>query len=71
MENLENLQQVKKLSVEERIKIMEMILQSFKTEIKQPTDRIKPKEFKRFKVRQFRLGSEVHVDREELYSERG
>lgn len=26
---------------------------------------------KRFKVRKFSLGEEIHVDRDELYSERG
>ncbi len=57
-----------KSSIEERIKIIELILQSLKSDIK-----AKPAKTKKgkFKVRQFSLGEEVHVDRDEMYSERG
>jgi len=57
-------------SIEERIQIMELILQSLKNEIK-PQHKTEKKHFKPFKIRKFSLGQEVHVDRDELYAERG
>ena len=57
-------------SVEERIKIMELILQSLKNEIRFQL-KTEQKHFKPFKIRKFSLGQEVHVDRDELYAERG
>jgi hypothetical protein len=62
--------QIKQASLEERIQIIEIILQSLKKDI-----RIEPEvgksQFKTFRVRKFSLGEEVHVDRDKLYSERG
>lgn len=56
---------IKKSSIEERIKIIELILQSLKSDIKaKPAKTQKGK----IKVRQFSLGEEVHVDRDEMYS---
>ena len=61
--------QVIQATVNERIRFIEIILQSLKMEIKEkkiPRER----KTKRFKIRQFGLGDEVHLDRDELYSER-
>jgi len=62
--------QIKKAPVEERIQMIEIILQSLKNDIK-PKLKTRATKHKRFKVRKFSLGEEVHVDRDELYSERG
>ena len=55
-------------SVEERIAIIEAILQSLKSDI------IKTSKFKacsqKFEVLTFDLGEDVTIDREELYAER-
>ena len=60
---------IKKTPIEERIQIIELILQSLKNDIKtKNTGKIK---FKQFKIHKFSLGEEVHVNRDEIYSERG
>ena len=61
--------QVIQATVNERIRFVELILQSLRKEIKEEKVRREHKP-KKFKVRQFGLGGEVHVDRDELYSER-
>ena len=61
--------QVIRATVNERIRFIELILQSLKKEIKEEKVHRERKP-KRFKVRQFGLGGEVLVDRDELYSER-
>jgi len=61
--------QVIQATVNERIRFIEIILQSLKKEIKEEKVRRERKP-KRFKVRQFGLGGEVSVDRDELYNER-
>ncbi|MBC8231343.1 hypothetical protein H8E77_17465 [bacterium] len=62
--------QIKQASVEERIQIIELILQSLRKDM-----RLEPgvgkSQFKPFKIRKFSLGEEVHVNRDKLYSERG
>ncbi len=60
--------QIKQASVEERISIIELILQSLQKDIR-PELEVGKSQF--FKIRKFSLGKEVHVDRDELYSERG
>ena len=70
MTDLKIVKQIKKTSVEERIQIIEFILQSLKKDIK-PGFKIKKPPFKHFKIRKFSLGEEVPVDRDKLYSERG
>jgi hypothetical protein len=62
------LNQVIQATVNERIRFIELILQSLKNELAEKARR-QPKP-KRFRVRQFGLGGEVHVDRDELYKER-
>ncbi len=67
MIDLETLEKLQSASVEERIYIIEAILQSLKNDLG-----INPKlspSIKPFKVRQFSLG-EINIDREELYAER-
>ncbi|MCP5052709.1 MAG: hypothetical protein GY940_36415 [bacterium] len=59
---------IKRASVAERLRVIEIILQSLRIDIKEEPP---GKKSKQFKVRQFDLGEEVHVDRDELYSERG
>jgi len=62
--------QVEQSSVAERIRFIEIILQSLRNDIKEKPKE-KSKKSKAFKVRTFDLGEDVHVDRDELYSERG
>ena len=69
MIDLKTVEQIKQAPVEERLHIIELIFQSLKKDIKQRF-KIKQRKFKPFKVRRFSLGQEVHIDREELYSER-
>jgi hypothetical protein len=63
--------QIKKAPIEERIYIIELILQSLKNDIKLNHNKLDTSRFKQFKVRKFSLGEEVHVDRDEIYAERG
>jgi len=70
MIDFKTVNQIKRASVEERLQIIELILQSLKNDMKQES-KIRESGFRPFKVRKFSLGKEVHVDREELYSERG
>ena len=69
MIDLEAVKQIKQASVEERIQIIDLILESLKNDIK-PEFKIEKPQFRHFKIRKFSLGQEVHVDRDELYSER-
>ena len=61
---------IKKSSIEERLQIIEIILQSLRNEIKS-RDKTQKQKMKPFKVRKFSLGEEVHSERDEIYSERG
>jgi hypothetical protein len=70
MIDLKTVDQLKQAPIEERLQIIELILQSLKKDIR-PKPKIEETRVKPFKVRKFSLGQEVHVDREELYSERG
>jgi hypothetical protein len=57
---------IKRAPVSERLHLIELLLKSLKEEIT-----TKPRaKHKRFKIRKFNLGQEVHLDRDELYSER-
>ncbi len=63
--------QIKQSPIAERIRIMEIIFQSLKNDIKKAQENAdKSPKRKPFKVRTFSLGEEVHVDRDELYSDR-
>ncbi len=61
---------IKKTSVEDRLRIIEKILQSIQEDISQKSASERKKSAS-FKVRKFSLGEEVHVDRDILYSDRG
>jgi hypothetical protein len=61
--------EIKQSSIAERIRVMEIIFQSLKNDIKKEQGKTNTKS-KHFKVRKFSLGEEVHVDRDELYSDR-
>ena len=65
-----DIDQLKQAPIEERLQIIELLLQSLKKDIELKQQDGK-KQYKPFKVRKFRLGQEVHVDRDELYSDRG
>jgi hypothetical protein len=71
MINTNTVEQIKKSPVEERIHIIELILQSLKSDLKTKVKSTEKTKFKQFKVRKFSLGEEVHVNRDELYAERG
>jgi hypothetical protein len=64
----ETIEKLQGVSVEERIYVIEAILQSLKKDLGSNSQ---PKSFpKPFKVRQFSLGEDIKIDREELYAER-
>jgi hypothetical protein len=65
----ETINQMKQASFTERIRFIEIILQSLKSDIK-PKKAPRKRKTNTFKVRPFNLGEEVHVDRDELYKER-
>ncbi len=60
------IQEIQDAPVDERIRLIEQILQSLKQDM-QPAQ---PKTKKKFTVRAFNLGAEVHVDRDNLYGDR-
>ncbi len=64
---------IKNSPIEEKIQIIEILLQSLKNDIKNKTTITitDEKKSKQFKVRKFSLGEEVDVNRDEIYSERG
>lgn len=71
MIDLSTVDRIKKSPIEERIQIIELILQSLKNDIKIKTKNVSKTKFRQFKIRKFSLGEEVHVNRDEIYSERG
>lgn len=66
MINSKTLQEIQGAPVEERLYLIEIILQSLKKDI----ETISPPPKKMFTVRKFSLGAEVHADRDQLYNER-
>jgi len=79
MSTQEILSQIESLSLSERMAVMEAILQSIKAEIKDPEEEKKKaaeweevlRRRREYKVEGFHLGGDVHVDRDEIYAERG
>jgi hypothetical protein len=65
MVDLNMLKQLQKAPIEERIQIIELLLQSVKDDLKETSS-----SHKSFKVRSFNLGTDISLDRDELYSER-
>lgn len=70
MIDLNTVRQISNAPIEERIQIIEVLLQSLKNDIR-PKLKSNTMKYKNFKIHKFSLGEEVHVDRDELYSERG
>ncbi len=66
----ETLTQIQHAPIVERIQVIEVILQSLKQDIKQTETSEKP-QYKPFTVRQFNLGTDIIVDRDAIYRERG
>ena len=66
----ETIKQLKRVSVTERIYLMEILLESLKQDIRN-TENIKHPPLKKFIARPFDLGGDVNVDRDIIYSERG
>ena len=69
MINQETLSQIQQIPLTERIQIIELLLHSVKNELKQSviTQKIATPQFK---VRQFNLGTDITLNREELYADR-
>lgn len=61
-------EEIKRAPIDEKIQVIEDILQSLKSDMKVGAKKSKSKPFK---IRKVSLGQEIHVDRDELYSERG
>ena len=68
MTTTEILASLKNASIEERIAMIEVILQSLKDEIAKTSQPKVPAQ--KFEVLTFGLGEDVHVNREDLYAER-
>lgn len=60
------LREIQEASVEERLHLIELLLQSLKKDM----ETISPAPKKIFTLRKFSLGGEVHADRDQLYNER-
>lgn len=80
MSTQEIMSQVESLSLAEKMSLLEALVQSLKAEAP-VSEKIKAEEEahreeirrrrREFKIKAFHLGGDVHVDREELYAERG
>jgi hypothetical protein len=68
MINTNTLEEIKKCPVNERIEIIESLLDSLKSDI---TNQNISKQYVPFTIKKISLGQEIHVDRDNLYSERG
>jgi hypothetical protein len=65
----ETVQQLQQASLEVRIQVMEMLLESLKHDIAITENRqMRPVPFR---VRTFDLGRDISLDRDEMYAERG
>ena len=60
------LREIQEASIEERLHLIEIILQSLKKDIETTS----PASKKIFTVRKFSLGGEVQADRNQMYNER-
>lgn len=65
----ETIQQLQHAPVAERIQLIEILLQSLKHDIVHPKRQDKSRA--PFRVRTFNLGTDISLDREEMYAERG
>jgi hypothetical protein len=64
----ESINNIRTAPIEQRIQAIEVILESLKKDMLAGTT--KGQAPKRFKIRKFNLGEEVHVDREQIYLDR-
>jgi hypothetical protein len=64
----ESIENIRSAPIEQRIQAIEFILESLKKDMLAVTPKAQAP--KRFKIRKFSLGEEVHVDREQIYSDR-
>jgi len=71
MIDLNTVDKIKKSPIEDRIQIIELILESLKSDIRMKARKGNKARQVNFKIRKFSLGEEIHVDRDEMYSERG
>lgn len=71
MINSKSINDIVQLSIAERLRIIEIIFQSLKSDLRQvqEKDASQPKS-KPFSVRKFHLGRDVSIDRDELYADR-
>jgi hypothetical protein len=65
MVDLNTFKQLQQAPIEERIQMIELLLQSVKDDLKSNSTSSKP-----FKVRSFSLGNDISINRDELYNER-
>ncbi len=65
----ETVQQLQQAPMEDRIQVIEALLQSLKRDIAHPE--LRETRRKPFRVRTFNLGEDISLDREEMYAERG
>lgn len=65
----ETIEQIEDISAEERLHLIEILLNSLKKDIKS----IRQEQFqkKNFTVSSFDLGQDIHTNRDNIYSERG
>jgi hypothetical protein len=70
MPSMEIVREIRGASVSEQIEIIELILHSLRTNIETERKSTR-KPFRRFRIRKFCLGEEIHANRDEMYSGRG
>lgn len=71
MINSQSVNDIMRLSITERIRVIELLFQSLKCDLEKEREKIMTQSKTRpFKTRKFNLGQEVHVDRDELYADR-
>ena len=68
MININTLEEIKNYPVNEKIELIESLLDSLKSDIANQNKNIK---YIPFTVKKVSLGQEIHIDRNELYDERG
>ena len=68
MININTLEEIKNYPVSEKIELIESLLDSLKSDI---ANQNKDTNYIPFTVKKVSLGQEIHVDRDEIYDERG
>ncbi|MCU0288250.1 MAG: hypothetical protein MUF15_17875 [Acidobacteria bacterium] len=71
MINSQSVNDIMRLSLAERVRVIEILFQSLKCDLEKERENVMGRtKAKSFKTRKFNLGQEVHVDRDELYADR-